>query len=58
MKYKVHRFDLNMSKDKDKLEHYLNGFHGEVISLVPHVTYGFFFVPKVDFFLITEKIEN
>jgi hypothetical protein len=58
MKYKIHRFDLNMRRDKDKLEQYLNSIRGEVISIVPNVTFGFFFVPVVDFFLIIEKIEN
>jgi hypothetical protein len=56
MKYKVHRFSIRMRKDKDNLEQFLNSLNGEVISIVPNVTYGFFFVPVVDFLLITKKI--
>jgi len=58
MKYKVHQFSIRMRKDKDSLEQFLNSLKGEVISIVPNVTFGFFFVPVVDFLLITEKIEE
>ena len=58
MKYKVHKFSIRMKKDKNGLEQFLNGLKGEVISIVPNVTFGFFFVPVVDFLLITEKIES
>ena len=58
MKYKVHRFDLNMRKDKDKLESYLNSLKGEVISIVPHVAFKAFWVHAIDFILITEKISD
>ncbi len=58
MKYKVHRFDLRMTVDKDKLEQFLNGLKGEVISIVPNVTPTFMpmgATAKVDFLLIIEK---
>ena len=58
MKYKVHRFKISMRRDKDNLEQFLNNLKGEVISIVPNVTFGFFFVPVVDFLLITEKIKD
>jgi hypothetical protein len=58
MKYKVHQFNIRMKRDKDSLEQFLNSLKGEVISIVPNVTFGFFFVPVVDFLLITEKIEE
>ena len=58
MKYKVHRFNISMRRDKDNLEQFLNSLKGEVISIVPNVTFGFFFVPVVDFLLITEKRNN
>lgn len=58
MKYKVHHFNISMRRDKDALEQFLNSLKGEVISIVPHVTFGFFFVPVVDFLFITEKLEN
>ena len=58
MKYKVHRFDLRMTVDKDKLEQFLNSLRGEVISIVPNVTPTFMpmgATAKVDFLLIIEK---
>ena len=58
MKYKVHQFNIRMKKDKDSLEKFLNSLKGEVISIVPNVTFGFFFVPVVDFLLITEKVKE
>jgi hypothetical protein len=58
MKYKVHRFNIRMRKDKDQLEQFMNSLKGEVISIVPNVTFGPFFVPIVDFLLITEKIDE
>lgn len=57
MKYKVHQFKIKMRKDKEGLEQFLNSLEGEVISIVPNVTFGFFFVPTVDFLLITEKLD-
>lgn len=58
MKYKVHRFSIRMRRDKDNLEQFLNSLKGEVISIVPNVTFGFFFVPVVDFLLVVEKIKQ
>lgn len=60
MKYKVHRFDINMQKDDSKLERFLNGLSGEVVSIIPNVAqtslgqiYGI--SRKIDFLLIVEK---
>ena len=58
MRYKVHRFNIRMRKDKDQLEQFLNSLTGKVISIVPNVTFGPFFLPMVDFLLITEKIDE
>ena len=58
MKYKVHRYSIRMRRDKEKLEQFLNSLEGEVISMVPNVTFGVFFVPVVDFLLITEKLRD
>ena len=54
MKYRVHRFSLSMTKDQGKLEQFLNSLVGEVVSIIPNVTW----VPKtqVDFLLIVEKL--
>jgi hypothetical protein len=58
MKYRVHRFDLNMRRDKDKLENYLNSLKGEVVSITPHVAFRAFWVHVIDFVLITEKMND
>lgn len=59
MKYKVHRFDLNMSKDQENLERYINSLEGEIVSIIPNVT----FIPvllasKVNFLFIVEKLNK
>ena len=58
MKYRVHRFDLNMAKDQTNLERFLNNLEGEVVAIVPNVNPKF--TPggmgaKVNFLLIVEK---
>ena len=60
MKYRVHRFDMNMTKDQYKLEQFLNNLKGEVVSIIPSVDPKF--TPggmgaKVNFLLIVEKME-
>ena len=57
MKYKVHRLEIRMTQDKDKLEQFLNSLEGEVVAIIPNVAP----VPlslhaEVDFLLIVEKI--
>lgn len=59
MKYKVHRFDLEMNTDKDKLEEYLNNLDGEIVSIVPNIKptfQGMGATAKVDFLFIIEKL--
>lgn len=56
MKYKIHRFDLKINRDQGKLEDYLNGLRGEVVSIVPHVTMKFFWIHGIDYLLVIEKI--
>ena len=53
-KYRVHRFNISMTKDQSRLEQFLNGLEGEVVAIIPNVTP----VPAtyVDFLLIVEKI--
>ncbi len=58
MPYRLHRFDLRMSKDQGNLERFLNSLRGEVIAVVPNVTMGPFWAHKVDFVLVVEKIET
>ena len=58
MKYKVHRFDLKMTKDQGKLEQFLNSLEGEVISVVPNIALAFGWTHKVDFVLVVEKLAD
>lgn len=54
MKYRVHRFNLRMTADQDKLEQFLNNLEGDVVAIIPNVTP----MPAtfVDFVLIVEKL--
>ncbi len=54
MKYRVHQFNIKMTSDQSKLEQFLNGLVGEVVAIIPNVTWA----PKtqVDFLLIVEKL--
>jgi hypothetical protein len=56
MKYRVHRFDLSMTKDQSKLEQFLNNLEGEIMAIIPNVTVSFFWIHRVDFLLIVEKV--
>jgi len=59
MKYEIHRFDIDMEKDQDKLKQFLNSLKGDVISIIPNVKPTFRpmgATAKVDFLLIIEKI--
>lgn len=59
MRYKVHRFPVEMSKDQDRLEDFLNNLRGEVVSIIPNVKPTFQLMgatAKVDFLLIIEKL--
>ena len=59
MKYDIHRFDINMKKDQDKLKLFLNNLKGEVVAIIPNVKPTFQpmgATAKVDFLLIVEKI--
>jgi len=38
MRYRVHRFDIRMTTDHSKLEHFLNGLEGEIVAIIPNVT--------------------
>ena len=59
MEYDVHRLDIKMNKEQDKLKKFLNSLKGEVISIIPNVKptfQGMGATAKVDFLLIVEKI--
>ena len=57
-RYRVHRFDIKMTEDGIRLEQFLNGLEGEIVSIVPNVTPKF--TPggmgaEVNFLFIVEK---
>jgi hypothetical protein len=57
MKYRVHRFNLKMTEDQDKLEQFLNSLEGEVVTIIPNATVTpFTWATQVDFLLIVEKL--
>ena len=59
MKYRVHRFDLDMNQDQGRLEEFLNRLDGEIVSIVPNVKpvlKGMGATAKVDFLYIIEKL--
>ncbi len=56
MKYKVHRFDLRMTADQQALEQFLNSLAGEVVAIIPNVSMEFFWIHRVDFVLVVEKL--
>ena len=56
MRYRVHRFDIRMTRDPGKLEQFLNSLQGEIVAIVPNVSLGFFWAHRVDFLLIIEKV--
>jgi hypothetical protein len=61
MKYEIHRFDIDMEKDQDKLKQFLNDLKGEVVAIIPNVKPTFKpmgATAKINFLLIIEKIVN
>jgi len=62
MKYRVHRLEIKMENDQNKLEQFLNNLKGEVVSIIPNIKrtslfqiYGL--TDKIDFLLIIEKMK-
>ena len=59
MRYDIHRFDLDMEKDQDKLKQFLNSLRGEIVAIIPNVKPTFRpmgATAKVNFLYIIEKI--
>ncbi len=60
MRYRVHRLDVKSKDMQETLERFLNGLHGEVISIVPNVRPTFQLMgatAKVDYLLVVERRE-
>jgi len=58
MQYRVHRFDLRLTRDQSKLEQFLNSLKGEIVAIIPNVTLKALWVHQVDFVLVVEKNEG
>ena len=59
VRYRVHRFDLKMSKDHYELESFLNSLEGELVTIIPNVRPQFTaggMGAKVNFLFIVEKL--
>jgi hypothetical protein len=59
LRYDIHRFDINMEKDQDKLKQFLNNIRGEIVAIIPNTKPTFQLMEataKTDFLLIVEKI--
>jgi len=63
MAYRVHRIDINLESDPSKLEKFLNGLDGKVVSIIPNykkttLLQIFGVTRKIDFLLIVESVEE
>ena len=59
MRYDIHRFDIDMNKDQEKLKQFLNNLKGEVVAIIPNVKPTFRpmgATAKIDFLFIIEKL--
>lgn len=56
MRYRVHRFDIRMTRDQGNLERFLNSLEGEVVAIIPNVSIQAMWVHQVDFVLVVEKL--
>jgi hypothetical protein len=59
MRYDIHRFDIDMQKDQDRLKQFLNNLKGEVVAVIPNIKPTFKpmgATAKIDFLLIIEKL--
>ena len=60
MNYKVHRLAIDLEKEEEKLEQFLNKLSGEVVSIIPNIKKNSLFqiygiTRRVDYVLIIEK---
>jgi len=61
MKYKVHHFKFKTTKDKDRLEDFLNDLDGEIIAIIPSVQPKFVLMgisAATESLLVVEKIKK
>ncbi|MFH1307811.1 MAG: hypothetical protein ABIH72_03080 [archaeon] len=59
MKYRVHKLDIKIVRESDRLENFLNNLKGEVVAIIPDVkSFFLFYGAKVNSILIVEKIKK
>ncbi len=59
MKYKIHKLDIALAREPDRLENFLNSLKGEVVSIIPAVsTFFLFYGAKVKHILVVEKLKG
>ena len=59
MNYKVHQFEIDMPRGREKLEQFLNSLKGDIVSIIPNVKPTFQLMgatAKVDFLFVVEKL--
>lgn len=56
MRYRVHHFNIRMTREQGKLEQFLNSLEGEVVAIIPNITP--FPATFVDFLLIVERVKR
>jgi len=54
MKYRVHQFNIRMTRDQQRLQEFLNSLEGDVVAIIPNITP--FPATFVSFLLIVEKL--
>lgn len=61
MKYRVHRIDVKSDNMQDKLQNFINGLDGDIVSVIPNVKPTFQpmgATAKIDFILVIEKLKQ
>lgn len=55
MSYRVHRIDVKLSQDQHKLEQFFNSLKGEIVAVIPNVSFWIFWIHRIDFLLVVER---
>lgn len=56
--YRVHKLGIDMARNHERLEKFLNSLKGEVVSIIPNVeTFFAFYGARTRSVLVVEKIK-
>ena len=59
MKYKVHKLDIKIAKESDRLEQFLNNLNGDVVTIIPNISTVFLcYGAKINSVFVVEKIKK